>query len=60
MTSALTGFVFWIGVGIGGAAVWFGKSYVQQLILGAEGLAAKLRAQANALSSSVTNITKKL
>lgn len=40
---------FWLGVGCGGAAIWFGKDFILKTILGAEALAAKLRAKASAL-----------
>jgi hypothetical protein len=40
----------------GGAFVWFGKTKIQALVIGANALSAKLHAQANALSPAVTAV----
>jgi hypothetical protein len=38
-----------LGMGLGGAAVWFGKDLITKWVMGAEAYAAKLQAKVNAL-----------
>ncbi len=45
MTVYLIGFV--VGFGCGGAAIWFGKTKIQSLVIDANTLSAKLHAQAD-------------
>lgn len=45
-------FGFLVGMGAGGAVVWYGKDTVTKLYLGAEGLAANLQAKVNALKAT--------
>lgn len=45
MISGMLGFV------AGGAAIWFGKTKIQELVIGANALSAKLHAQADAIKA---------
>jgi hypothetical protein len=47
MTIYTIGFAF--GFGCGGALIWFGKDKIQQMVIGANALSAKLHAKADAL-----------
>ena len=40
----------------GGALVWFGKERIQQLVLGANALAAKLHAKADAITAAAKKV----
>ncbi len=46
-------FMFSIGFGAGGALIWFGKDKIQQFVIGANALSAKLHAKADAISAVV-------
>lgn len=41
-----------IGFIAGGAFIWFGKDYIQKLVIGANALAAKLHAKADAIKEA--------
>jgi len=49
----VTSLAFWIGVGSGGALIWFGKLQIQKLVMDANKLSAKLHAQADAVATVV-------
>lgn len=51
MTTYIIGSV--LGFAAGGAFVWFCKNFIQQAVLGANALSAKLHAQANALAKKL-------
>jgi len=44
-----------LGFIAGGAFIWFCKERIQQIVIGANALSAKLRAKADALSSTLKN-----
>lgn len=44
---------FAIGFGSGGAIIWFFKDKIQQLVIGANALSAKLHAKADALAKKL-------
>jgi hypothetical protein len=46
-------FGFLVGMGVGGAAIWYGKTMIQTWILGAEAVASKLQATVTALKAKV-------
>jgi hypothetical protein len=56
MMQFLTSTAFLAGFGAGGAVIWFFKTQIQKMVLGANALSAKLHAQANALSPQVTAV----
>jgi hypothetical protein len=51
MTEFLTSSAFLAGFGAGGALIWFCKDKIQQLVIGANALSAKLHAKADAISA---------
>ena len=47
---------FWLGVGAGSALIWFGKDKIQQLVIGANALSAKLHAKADAIAAAAKKV----
>ena len=47
---------FAIGFGCGGALIWFYKDKIQQFVIGANALSAKLHAQADALTAAARKL----
>lgn len=40
----------------GGALIWFGKTKIQALVIGANALSAKLHAQADAIAATIKKV----
>lgn len=47
----IDGIILAIGVGIGGAIIWFFRPRIEELVIGANKLSAKLHAQATVLEA---------
>lgn len=52
----LNGLIFFLGMVAGGTIVWFGKNFIQKIIIGAPALAAKLEAQAQSLKNTISKL----
>jgi len=53
MTMTVYAIGFAIGFGCGGALIWFFKDRIEQIVIGANALSAKLHAKADALVNAV-------
>jgi hypothetical protein len=51
MWAPIDGFMFSLGFGAGGALIWFFRPKIEELVIGANKLSAKLHAQADALAA---------
>jgi hypothetical protein len=49
----MTAFVFALGFAFGGALIWFCKDKIQEIVIGANALSAKLHAKADALRAAL-------
>jgi hypothetical protein len=47
---------FALGFACGGALIWFCKARIQQLVIGANALSAKLHAQADAITAAAKKL----
>lgn len=56
MMEFVTSTAFIAGFGAGGALIWFFKDRIQQIVIGANALSAKLHARADAIAAAAKRV----